>query len=202
MYCKVFINSTCLLFSEQEERGFILAPDFKGQNDFFDWVNQVYHLETKGCFQFKKDAEKCFETFQSIHQIIIAAGGLVIDDQERLLVIKRLNKWDLPKGKVEENENIKEAAVREVAEECGLKDVSIIGTLPDSWHCYTLKGHRILKRTYWFEMKSNEPSDLIPQVEEDITEVDFMNVSEVKKAKENTYQSLVPLFDSYLSRYE
>ena len=46
-----------------------------------------------------------------------AAGGLVLKD-EQFLMIYRLGKWDLPKGKLDKGENEKQGAVREVEEEC------------------------------------------------------------------------------------
>ena len=59
-----------------------------------------------------------WEAFCSKHTLIEAAGGLVYNIENQLLMIFRNNKWDLPKGKLEVGENIQECAIREVEEEC------------------------------------------------------------------------------------
>jgi len=40
---------------------------------------------------------------------IIAAGGLVTNENNELLMIFRRGKWDLPKGKADEGETVKHA---------------------------------------------------------------------------------------------
>ena len=56
---------------------------------------------------------------------IIAAGGLVTNKHNELLMIFRRAKWDLPKGKLDEGESIEACAVREVEEETGIKNISL-----------------------------------------------------------------------------
>ena len=51
----------------------------------------------------------------------ISAGGVVLFGNAILLLRKFNGDWVLPKGKVEEGENNEEAALREVAEETGVK---------------------------------------------------------------------------------
>ena len=52
---------------------------------------------------------------------IIAAGGLVFNEDGDLLMIFRRGRWDLPKGKLDDGEQIEDCAVREVKEETGLR---------------------------------------------------------------------------------
>ena len=59
------------------------------------------------------------ELFLPVFTQIPAAGGVVIRN-EKILFIFRNGKWDLPKGKIDNGETAKEAAIREVAEECGI----------------------------------------------------------------------------------
>ncbi|MBC8510392.1 MAG: NUDIX domain-containing protein, partial [Cryomorphaceae bacterium] len=96
-----------------------------------------------------------WEIFCADYSLIEAAGGLVYNDECQLLMIFRNNKWDLPKGKLEQNENIKECAIREVQEECGILGLSILNTLQDTYHTYEINGKKILKRTYWFAMHTD-----------------------------------------------
>ena len=60
------------------------------------------------------------KSLQNISRNLITAGGLVINNNSKVLLIYRKNKWDLPKGKLDEGENLEEAAIREVVEETGL----------------------------------------------------------------------------------
>ena len=59
---------------------------------------------------------------------IAAVGAVIRDDRDRLLLIQRgqepgLGQWSLPGGKVEPDESAREALVREVEEETGLRVV-------------------------------------------------------------------------------
>ena len=55
---------------------------------------------------------------------VVAAGGLVTNDKNELLTMFRRGKWDLPKGKLDEEETIEACALREVREETGIEPVS------------------------------------------------------------------------------
>ena len=85
--------------------------------------------------------------------LIKAAGGLVKNLNGEYLFIYRNDKWDLPKGKVEKNERVKEAAVREVEEECGIKVDKLGDKICKTYHVYINKGDVVLKKTHWFDMK-------------------------------------------------
>ena len=109
-------------------------------------------------------------------------------------MIFRNGKWDLPKGKLEVGENIKECAIREVQEECGVSGLSIINALQDTYHTYEINGKKILKRTYWFKMKTNFTADLIPQLEEGITKVEWVSKEGISTRLENSYENINELF--------
>jgi 8-oxo-dGTP pyrophosphatase MutT (NUDIX family) len=138
-----------------------------------------------------ENPEKLFEILQSRCTLIDAAGGLVKNEKGELLMIFRNGKWDLPKGKLEKNEKPEVAAIREVEEECGIKKLTIIKPFEPSYHTYILKEKIVLKKTYWYEMICADKKELVPQLEEGITEVKWMNKEEVEKALENTYRSNV-----------
>lgn len=137
--------------------------------------------------------------FDSMFTRIDAAGGIVRNNKEEYLFIKRMGKWDLPKGKLYKKEAIQKGALREVTEETGLTNLIITKQLPSTFHIYTdVKGKEVLKKTYWFEMRCNEDQNLVPQLEEDITEVKWFEVSEITIPLKNTYASLHYLLDYYL----
>jgi ADP-ribose pyrophosphatase YjhB (NUDIX family) len=130
---------------------------------------------------------------------IEAAGGIVRNPQEEYLFIKRLGVWDLPKGKLHKKEALQDGALREVTEETGLTNLTIAKQLPSTFHIYTdRKGREILKETYWFEMMCNKDQKLVPQLEEDITEVKWFSAGELNIPLHNTYASLRLLLESYL----
>ena len=81
---------------------------------------------------------------------IIAAGGLVINENDELLMIFRRGKWDLPKGKLDKGESIADCALREVMEETGLQQVKIEKPLGITYHEYFDKRLRndVIKETY------------------------------------------------------
>lgn len=134
-----------------------------------------------------------WQAFQDDHKFVLAAGGVVTDEQGRLLAIRRLGKWDLPKGKVEKDEAIDIAAVREVQEECGLRDILLMQQLTSTWHTYEHKNKQHLKRTDWFLMRASSNGTLTAQTEEGIEEVRWLDAQGVRKMEADTYPSLLPV---------
>lgn len=141
-----------------------------------------------------------WEAFRKDHKFVQAAGGTVTDEKGRLLVIRRLGVWDLPKGKVEKNEDLESAAVREVQEECGLEQIRLVAPLTSTWHTYERKGKEHLKRTEWYLMEASSVEELTPQLEEDIEEVRWMDRTELQAMKADTYPSLLPVIAAWEGR--
>jgi 8-oxo-dGTP pyrophosphatase MutT (NUDIX family) len=139
-----------------------------------------------------------FEVFCKEFKLIVAAGGLVQNSEGKYLLIERLGWWDLPKGKVEPNEAVSLAAVREVEEECGIPKPEIISELPCTWHVYVLKNKWILKQSVWYAMKSDFKGKLIPQTEEDITACEWKSKDEVKLLLPKMYPSIAHLLEQVL----
>lgn len=138
-----------------------------------------------------------WEAFQDDHRFVLAAGGLVSDERGRLLAIKRLGKWDLPKGKVEKGEAVDLGAVREVQEECGLLHVELVKFVTSTWHTYERKGEQHLKRTDWFLMRASSAENLTAQSEEDIEEVRWLDSDGLRMMEADTYPSLLPVLSAW-----
>jgi len=121
---------------------------------------------------------------------IIAAGGKVINNKSEILFIYRNKKWDLPKGKAEKNENISETALREVEEETGIKNLSIIKPLDKTYHIFKKAGKNYLKTTYWFEMKSDFNGKFKPQKKEGITRVEWIGIENLSSILPKSYANI------------
>ena len=131
-----------------------------------------------------------------------AAGGAVRTSDNRWLLIYRNGRWDLPKGMVEKDEDIRTAAIREVAEETGLKEHTITSHLTDTLHIYNTYGQWTAKRTHWFVLKTDEPTIPIPQTAEGITRAEWLTTKERSKAMSESY-SMMKYIDTLLtSRYD
>lgn len=141
------------------------------------------------------DYQKVKGQIKAHFQIIYAAGGLVTKGGQ-ILFIKRLGKWDLPKGKIDKGEDKKNAAVREVWEECGIK-AKLIRKIGSVWHTYTQNKINTLKKTTWYEMQCLDDTQMRPQTEEDITKVKWAGVEERAKMLSNTYASIIYVVDKW-----
>jgi 8-oxo-dGTP pyrophosphatase MutT (NUDIX family) len=130
-------------------------------------------------------------------KIAKAAGGLVVKEGQ-VLMIYRLGKWDLPKGKLNKDEDVALGAIREVEEECNIK-VELGEELPSTWHSYAYKGNKMLKKTSWYVMQCLDDSVMRPQTEEYIEEVRWMSPQDALSKLEESYASITLVVRHYLS---
>ncbi|WP_441556736.1 NUDIX hydrolase [Chryseobacterium sp. 2TAF14] len=133
-----------------------------------------------------------WENFKKLFRIIEAAGGIVSKPNGDTLFIRRLGKWDLPKGKMEKGESREESAIREIEEETNLKNVELRDFINTTYHIYTERnGDRVLKHTHWFEMFFDGEDTSKPQIEEGITEVAWKNAIQIEnEVFPNTFQNI------------
>ena len=100
-----------------------------------------------------------------------AAGGLVISGGHALLIRKH-HLWDLPKGKLDGNEDPRKCAIREIAEETGLNPglLSVRSPLCRSNYISYYSYGPVNKSVDWFLIDySGDLSDpLSPELDEDI----------------------------------
>ena len=122
--------------------------------------------------------------------LVKAAGGLVFNSRNEMLVINRRSKWDLPKGKLDDGESLPECALREVQEETGVEGLQLNELLVTTYHTYHESGKFILKENYWYRMYSSTVQELLPQAEEGITAVRWVPLSGIKSLMENTFPSI------------
>jgi len=179
--------------------------DFSIKSNFIPWDKFDLHDCLFKCnssvaltyYLHHSDLEFLWTDFKKQFKIIEAAGGIVFNDNNGILFIYRLEKWDLPKGKIEKGETTQEAALREVQEECGISKVKIDKFIGKTYHIYNYKNKEILKISHWFKMCSEE-NKLIPQLEEYITKVEWKNKKNAQKAMQNTYPNIKLLIESMI----
>jgi 8-oxo-dGTP pyrophosphatase MutT (NUDIX family) len=173
-----------------------LVARYPGKEKFI--LNYVDLLE-KGSPQvsevtlFHTDVEELWEAFKNHYKLMPAAGGLVRNFAQQWLLIFRRGHWDLPKGKIDPGETPEQAAIREVQEETGLRELTLGPALPPSFHTYRdQQDRRVLKQTYWYLMDTQE-TQLTPQVEEDIEEAVWMSPTQFFKEKRTVYPNIEQL---------
>ncbi|KOY50813.1 NUDIX hydrolase [Polaribacter dokdonensis DSW-5] len=193
---KVFVNDKPIIItsSSKNEKNFPIYSF--SEINFKDVLLKLQETSTFGIILITANLELDWQLFIKNLKVIPAAGGLVLNDEKSVLFIYRNEVWDLPKGGIEKGESKEIAAIREVEEECGITNLSIIKQLPTTYHIYDYKGLN-LKQTFWFLMHSNDDSTLTPQLEEGITKVAFLNSKEIKSALTNTYTNIKLVYDAY-----
>ncbi len=211
---QVFVNDHLILLTENKKS---VDDDFKfnqlefksllnvedaGVNEAVLMVEELLKEQSEGLQVnlFTSDLNSLWNGFKKHFKIIEAAGGFVTNEKEELLMIYRLDKWDLPKGKIEVGEEIESAARREVMEECGVEYLQLNERLDPTYHIYEHKERLVLKKTYWFNMFSRANSSLSPQLEEDILKVEWKSKEEVKTLLNQTYLSLIEMLSLGLNR--
>lgn len=135
------------------------------------------------------DLEGLWQDFKACFKWLEAAGGYVLNPEDRLLVFFRRGSWDLPKGKIDPGETPEQAAVREVQEETGLHQLDLGQLLLHTYHTYTQRGEHILKKTWWYAMRTTDRK-LIPQTEEDIEQIEWVEPRAWLESGVQVYESI------------
>ena len=187
---KVFLKDHAIVFSDKANKG-IQNVEVRNKKLLHQalvrWLadenREDIYLHGYNQEQMKADFIKSFFYLE-------AAGGVVFNQQKKVLFIRRSGIWDLPKGKIDKGEGERECAVREVEEETGVKGLEITDGLKSSYHIYWHTSKWFLKKTYWFFMKTESDEALKPQLEEEITEARWMDEQECREALKETFRSL------------
>lgn len=164
-------------------------PDFTSLAALFETSDNLSRIYTP-----TEDTEATYKEFCSMFKEVNAAGGLVSNKREDVLLINRNGLWDLPKGHQEPGEDIRVTALREVREETGVGELELQGLICVTDHCYNRGGIWHLKHTWWYGMLYTDPVNLTPQREEDITKAVWAPRSGLSPYLKNTYPSIVEVF--------
>lgn len=189
---KVFIDNTEMVFTNSEVeigRGFY---DVKFHEDTDGLKNVLKIIDTQKdskilvfCKQPEQAIKKVFHGFHFME----AAGGIV-KRNDTYLFIERFGVWDIPKGKIEKNEQPWEAAIREVEEECGIEKPTISHLIGHTFHTYMYKAKPTLKKNWWYALNYDGDQTLKPQEEESITQAIWVDKNKWKMIESNTYASI------------
>ncbi|MEZ4883217.1 MAG: NUDIX domain-containing protein [Chitinophagales bacterium] len=185
---KIYINNIPVFLRVSETEDFlnnnreIMHVTYRDKKELLDLIRYIEQTEDlKEVHIIGENQSKIENDFFGFYKNIEAAGGLVFDPQGRGLLIFRYGKWDIPKGKIERREAVENAALREVEEETGIDNLVIqqpllipINRKNVTYHTYFQRNRRILKITYWFKMYCAIPKEGVPQEEEGITKVKWV----------------------------
>ena len=106
-----------------------------------------------------------------------SAGGVIFRSGptgNEVLLLKDMNgNWTFPKGLIDPGESAETAAVREIAEETGIRQVRLLASLPDSTYTYTRNG-LIHKTVRYFVFAATGIEQPVGQQEEGISAVEWV----------------------------
>ncbi|MFC4162264.1 NUDIX hydrolase [Epilithonimonas zeae] len=198
---KVFINEKRLILSSEPQNSPKIL-NYDGSHSFDFAIDLLENTASQGLNIYHKDVEELWTDFRNYFKNIEAAGGVVINPEDKILFIHRLGKWDLPKGKIEKGESREVAAVREVEEECGIFNLELKDFINSTYHIYTERdGKKILKTTYWFEMFYSGNETPKPQIEEGINEVGWKNEEEIEsQILPSTFQNIKLILNDFKNK--
>lgn len=202
---KIFLNDREIVISSQatesSDNTEIVSAEGFTIDTIKNWFSE-FHQKSNHAVLFHPNPEELMtNSFIPTFRLIQAGGGVVIRNS-KLLFIFRNEKWDLPKGKIDNGETPEQAAIREVAEECEITGHSIARQLPPTFHIYQSPykndfGQWILKKTFWFEMSYYGTENGTPETSENITEIRWFEKEELGEIMNNTYKNLEEIIKIY-----
>jgi 8-oxo-dGTP pyrophosphatase MutT (NUDIX family) len=186
---RIYINEAVLIITENIPATLKNYQQVEFQSfDFLSFYSKIKDNGITGIHVLlTPNSKRLFMELKKSLLVIKAAGGLVRNEENKYLFIFRRGKWDLPKGKIDEGEKTKKAAVREVEEECGIQIDEVFGKICKTYHIYEQDNQVILKKTTWYKMIAVDQQNLIPQLEEDITEARWLEQGDFYIVKQNTF---------------
>jgi 8-oxo-dGTP pyrophosphatase MutT (NUDIX family) len=207
MYIKIYFNDKPLFLCDTVDEN--IEPYLHHADAvFIDELNthtvktMIHEMQLEkvhaGVF-FHSDLEELKKTFYKKFALVIAAGGLVTNEHNELLLIFRRGKWDLPKGKLDKGEKLEHCAIREVEEETGLKNIELLPPLTITYHTYHEGSRFILKESYWYGMKVSGAQKGVPQTEEDIQEIKWVKMEELEPYLKNAFPSVADVLQLFMA---
>ncbi len=196
---KVFFNQKPIILTTEIEIPKEDSPFFyvKFTNKKFI-VKVLKSKKIKMLYLYHSKEQKLWYYFFSMFKLIEAAGGLVKNlNTNHILFIFRNKKWDLPKGRINKNEEVKTAAIREVEEETGVQNLTIIKPLNTTYHIFKKNSKYRLKKTFWYLMETHFNDRLTPEKKEGIEEAVWIDKNSIGNLKSKMYQNINLVISNY-----
>ncbi len=203
---KVFISERPLIIKRRQEATVELRDGHlhfhaQGEDELLPILTLLKSDHNiRAIYVYNQNPKDLFGVLTKHFTVIEAAGGFVTNFNHDALFIHRRGFWDLPKGKIDQGESVQEAALREVNEECGIGDLSIVSELPATYHVYTEKGDEVLKITHWFTMVTTTTEEPTPQLDEGIDEVRWVARKHWRELAKMSYPNIADLIETVLTR--
>ena len=192
---KVFVNDKPLFLTNE----ILKETDFQmfllESIDIEQLIVKMFQNKITKAYLYYPDEKEMLKKLKEKIPVQKAGGGLVYNKSGEVLFIFRNGKWDLPKGGIEKGEEIEDTATREVEEETGVSKLLVTKKLQKTYHIFKRNGKYKLKITHWFEMTSDFEGTPMPQSEEGIEKVAWLNPAQIQQALKNSYENIKLLFD-------
>ena len=192
---KVFVNDKPLFLTNEVAKETDFQLFLLESIDIEQLIIKMFQNKIQKAYLYYPDEKAILKKLKEKIPVCKAGGGLVYNKKGEVLFIFRNGKWDLPKGGIEKNEEIEYTALREVEEETGVNGLLITNKLQKTYHVFKRNGKYKLKVTHWFEMQSTFEGELIPQANEGIEKVAWLNPEQIKEALKNSYENIKLLFE-------
>lgn len=192
---KVFVNDKPLFLTNEIAKETDFQLFLLESIDIEQLIIKMFQNKIQKAWLYYPDEKAILKKVKEKIPVCKAGGGLVYNKNGEVLFILRNGKWDLPKGGIEKEEVIEKTATREVEEETGVGKLVITRKLQKTYHVFKRNGKYKLKVTHWFEMETDFNGIPVPQANEGIEKVAWLNPEQVKEALKNSYENIKLLFE-------
>jgi len=199
---KVFFNQKLILLTTD-----IISPKEDSPFFYVKFTNKKFIVKmlkskkVKMLYLYHSKEDKLWYYFLNMFKLIEAAGGLVRNlKTNHFLFIFRNKKWDLPKGRINKNEEVQKAAIREVEEETGVENLSIIKPLNTTFHIFKRNRKYRLKKTFWYLMETDYNGELTPETKEGIEKAIWIDKKLIVSLKSEMYQNINLIISTYFNK--
>ena len=199
---KVFFNQKLILLTTD-----IISPKEDSPFFYVKFTNKKFVVQmlkskkVKMLYLYHSKEDKLWYYFLNMFKLIEAAGGLVRNlKTDHFLFIFRNKKWDLPKGRINKNEEVQKAAIREVEEETGVENLSIIKPLNTTFHIFKRNRKHRLKKTFWYLMETDYIGELTPETKEGIEKAIWIEKKLIVSLRSEMYQNINLVISNHLNK--
>jgi len=199
---KVFFNQKLILLTTD-----IISPREDSPFFYVKFTNKKFVVQmlkskkVKMLYLYHSKEDKLWYYFLNMFKLIEAAGGLVRNlKTNHFLFIFRNKKWDLPKGRINKNEEVQKAAIREVEEETGVENLTITKPLNTTYHIFKRNRKYRLKKTFWYLMETDYNGELTPETKEGIEKAIWIDKKLIVSLKSEMYQNINLIISNYFNK--